>query len=142
MLPKAHGFASVTEDLMPSAMVLVQFEGGDPGAPFVVHYLSGPPIARNTAIASSEKFTVDSGDITATAKDTAQVFADNRVELGGTPLQPVAVGTRTDDALGALWLGLNAARTLLGIPPLAPVKSVQSAKVYVTDGPGTDIDPH
>jgi hypothetical protein len=120
MLPKAHGFASVTEDLMPSAMVLVQFEGGDPGAPFIAHYLSGPPLPN--------KILID---------------AQTEIKLGAAAEQFVALAATTDANFTAIKALLVPIATLLNgiasglpvvtlgpgtIPPFVPA-SVSAVKV-------------
>jgi hypothetical protein len=141
-LPKMHGFSSVKEDLKPASLVLVGFEGGNPGAPFIAHYFPGPPIATNITIDSSDLYTVNSGDITETAKGTAQFFAGDRAEIGGPTLVPAADGDLSDENLGKLWLKVNALCTAVGIPPVSPMKSVGSEKVFITASKGTAIDPH
>ncbi|XXX73875.1 hypothetical protein WMF30_40135 [Sorangium sp. So ce134] len=43
-VPKAHGTPGVDERCRPGTIVLVGFQGGDPGAPFVAHYIE--PVRR------------------------------------------------------------------------------------------------
>lgn len=142
MLPKCHGLGGTTEQLVPSTLVLVEFEGGDPAAPFVAHYMPGQPVPLSTTLKSSDKFSVFSGDFNVDAKNTANIIAEEAVYLGGGEMQPAAVGTLVDDRLVTLLNAVNAALGALAIPPIAPLGSVQSNKVYVTTGEGKPVDPH
>ena len=108
MVPKAHGIGGKSESLAPSTLVLVMFEGGDPGAPFVSHILSRqqPPTT-----------------ITIDVRDS--------IHLGeaGTP---VALAAATDDNISALLAAVNVLNGLATPPkPSLPgLPSVAASKVY------------
>ncbi|KYF64529.1 hypothetical protein [Sorangium cellulosum] len=43
-VPKAHGSPGIDEKCRPGTIVLVGFQGGNPGAPFIAHYIE--PVRR------------------------------------------------------------------------------------------------
>jgi hypothetical protein len=45
LLDKAHGFAGVKEVCAPASLVLVGFQGGSPGAPFIAFFLPSTPVS-------------------------------------------------------------------------------------------------
>lgn len=148
-LPKNHGLAGTTEHLTPSTLVLVGFEGGNPGAPFVCHVLPGQALPLSITISSVD--TIDassgelnvacSGDVNVDATDTANIIAGTAVYIGGDEMKPAAVGTLTDARLATLLNAVNSIAVVVGVPTTPPLGSVGSDKVYITNGSGKPVDP-
>jgi hypothetical protein len=141
-LPKNHGLAGTTEHLAPSTLVLVGFEGGNPGAPFVCHVLPGQALPLSITIGASSTIDASSGEVNVYAKDTANIIAETAVYIGGEEMKLAAVGTLVDARLVTLLNGVNSALGASGLPSLPPLGSVCSSKVYITSGSGEPVDPH
>ncbi|MFS8068764.1 MAG: hypothetical protein ACMG6S_20580 [Byssovorax sp.] len=141
-LPKNHGLAGTTEHLAPSTLVLVGFEGGNPGAPFVCHVLPGQALPLSITIGAVDTIDASSGDVNVDASDTANIIAGTAVYIGGDEMKPAAVGTLTDARLATLLNAVNSIAVVVGVPTTPPLGSVTSDKVYITTGSGKPVDPH
>ena len=108
-LPKCHGLAGTTEELAPSTLVLVAFEGGDPGVPFIAHYMPGQP-----------------APVSITLRATQGIY------LAGAA--PVALAAAVDSNIAALLAAvnvLNAAATPPK-PALPGLPGVGASKVFAS----------
>jgi hypothetical protein len=74
-VPKAHGTPGVREECRPGTIVLVGFQGGNPKAPFVAHYLEPVRAAGETETPSTPL------SLEIEAQNTVQIEAQNTVEI-------------------------------------------------------------
>jgi len=84
-IKKAHGLQGVSEMCAEGSHVLVGFEGGDPGRPYVAHYLDGTP--RWVNINATQPLGIKLGTITGVHN----------------PLQPIALAPGVSSAFAAVF---------------------------------------
>lgn len=100
---KIPGLPGGTSTLPAEAVVLIGFQGGDPGSPFVAAYVSGTP----TLVA-----------LDATA-----------IRMGGGAAGPVSLAAKTDAAIATLTTAINAILSASGKPSIPTPPSTASTKL-------------
>jgi hypothetical protein len=111
-LDKAHGIPGTTSNLAKDTVVLVGFQGGDPGAPFVAFYLRNQPLPVSVEIDASTTITMDAPSIL----------------LGGASAVPLAKGGVVDLNFAAVIAKLNTALAALSLPLMGGVSSTATSK--------------
>jgi hypothetical protein len=108
-IPKAHGLPGSSSQLAPGTQVLVGFIGGNPGKPFVAHYLGGQPLPVALSLSASDRIVLGSEVSAKTA----------------------AYGQDSDANFSSLRTAVNDCRLALSLAPILALGSVSSPKVKI-----------
>jgi hypothetical protein len=98
-IPKAHGAQGITEVCRPGTIVLVGFQGGDPAAPFIAHYIE--PVLR-----------ADEAETPQTPLEF-ELDAENEIRVGADATQEAA---RKADTVTVLLPPATFVGTINGLP--------------------------